>query len=114
MITHDLMIDPAAFEARTGWASKPEGLCKGAICVPAPEAVGSDGRLDLTVVADKLGMPIVQDPSSGFSAIGPEALGHALSTAVAPDLELPDADGNPFRLSSLHGRKVLLVAWASW
>ena len=21
---------------------------------------------------------------------------------------------NPFRLSSLHGRKVLLVAWASW
>jgi len=37
-----------------------------------------------------------------------------LTTAVAPDLELPDVDGNPFRLSSLRGQKVLLVAWASW
>jgi peroxiredoxin len=37
-----------------------------------------------------------------------------LTTAVAPELELPDADGNPFRLSSLRGQKVLLVAWASW
>ena len=37
-----------------------------------------------------------------------------LTTAVAPDLELPDFDGNPFRLSSLRGQKVLLVAWASW
>jgi peroxiredoxin len=37
-----------------------------------------------------------------------------LTTAVAPDLELPDKDGNPFKLSSLHGRKVLLIAWASW
>ena len=34
--------------------------------------------------------------------------------AVAPELELPDADGNPFHLSSLLGQKVLLVAWASW
>jgi hypothetical protein len=25
-----------------------------------------------------------------------------------------DRDGKPFRLSSMHGRKVLLVAWASW
>ena len=38
----------------------------------------------------------------------------ALSTAVAPELELPDVDGNPFKLSAFHGRKVLLVAWASW
>ena len=25
-----------------------------------------------------------------------------------------DKDGNPFKLSSLLGQKVLLVAWASW
>jgi peroxiredoxin len=37
-----------------------------------------------------------------------------LTSAVAPELELPDRDGNLFKLSSLHGRKVLLVAWASW
>ena len=40
--------------------------------------------------------------------------GTALATAVAADPVLEDRDGNPFRLSSLHGRKVLLVAWASW
>jgi cytochrome oxidase Cu insertion factor (SCO1/SenC/PrrC family) len=33
---------------------------------------------------------------------------------VAADPELIDRDGNPFRLSSLHGRKVLLVAWSSY
>ena len=47
-------------------------------------------------------------------ALGPESGGRALTTAVAPELELPDADGNPFKLSAMHGRKVLLVAWASW
>ena len=35
-------------------------------------------------------------------------------SAEAPDLELPDVDGNPFKLSAMHGRKTLLVAWASW
>jgi cytochrome oxidase Cu insertion factor (SCO1/SenC/PrrC family) len=33
---------------------------------------------------------------------------------VAADPELIDRDGNPFRLSSLRGRKVLLVAWSSY
>ena len=37
-----------------------------------------------------------------------------LSTEARAELELPDVDGNLFRLSSLRGRKVLLVAWASW
>jgi hypothetical protein len=51
---------------------------------------------------------------SGLWALGPPAGGTALASAVAADPELMDRDGNPFRLSSLHGRKVLLVAWASW
>jgi hypothetical protein len=119
MITEDLRVEPSAFEARTGWASKPEGLCKGDLCVPASDAIGADGRLDLTIVADKLGMPVVADKTTGTYAIGPEAMGHSLTTATAPELELPavtgtTSDGNTFKLSSLHGRKVLLVAWASW
>ena len=36
------------------------------------------------------------------------------ATAVAADPVLMTRDGNPFRLSALHGRKVLLVAWASY
>jgi hypothetical protein len=57
----------------------------------------------------------VHDEQRGLYAIGPStATGRALTTAEAADLELPDLDGNPFRLSSLRGQKVLLVAWASW
>jgi cytochrome oxidase Cu insertion factor (SCO1/SenC/PrrC family) len=59
-------------------------------------------------------MAVVDDPVRGVRALGPESGGRALTTAKAPDLELPDADGNPFNLSAMHGRKVLLVAWASW
>lgn len=114
MILDELTVPIAEFEARTGWASKPEGLCKGDVCVPAPEAVLDGDRLDVHALVGKLGMSLVGDEATGSYALGPEALGHSLTTAVAPDLELPDADGNPFRLSSLHGRKVLLVAWASW
>ncbi len=48
-------------------------------------------------------------------ALGPATHnGRALPTAHAAELEVPDVDGNPFRLSSLRGTKVLLLAWASW
>jgi hypothetical protein len=109
-------LDPTAaeFEAGTGWAARPEGMCKGEACVPVPGAIGGDGRIDAEAVAAKLGMPLESEPSTGIWALGPESGGRALTTAVAPDLELPDVDGNPFKLSALHGRKVLLVAWASW
>jgi peroxiredoxin len=31
-----------------------------------------------------------------------------------PELVLPDFDGGAFDLASLRGRKVVLIAWASW
>jgi hypothetical protein len=116
MILDRLDVDPDAFAARTGWTLKPEGACKGDLCVPLPDqARTTDGRIDATTVATKLGMPLVHDPDHGVWALGPATVtGRALDTADAPELELPDFQGNPFRLSSLHGRKVLLVAWASW
>lgn len=115
MILDELAADRDAFAARTGWTAKPEGLCRGDICVPAPGAVRTDGRLDAEVVAARLGMPLVHDADHSVWALGPANVGgHALTTAAAPDPVLIDRDGNPFRLSSLHGRKVLLVAWASW
>ena len=114
MLLTALEMPAADFEAGTGWAAKPEGMCKGAACVPAPGAVSDDGTVDVPAVAERLGMTLVADESAGVWALGPESGGRALTTAVAPELELPDLDGNPFRLSAMHGRKVLLVAWASW
>jgi hypothetical protein len=117
VILHDLAVDEHELATRTGWEVKPQGACKAEACVPLPAgARRADGRLDASVLSNRLGMPLVADEEHGVWALGPETAvtGRALSTAVAPELELPDADGNPFKLSSLHGQKVLLIAWASW
>ena len=107
-------IDPAELEQRTGWAIKPEGACKGDVCVPLP-AVRAGDPLTAQLLSERLGMPLVGDERRNVWALGPStATGRALQTAQAPDVELPDVDGNPFKLSSLHGRKAIVVAWASW
>jgi hypothetical protein len=60
-------------------------------------------------------MPLVHDETHGVWALGPATLsGRALATTTAADPELITRDGNPFKLSALHGRKVLLVAWSSY
>ncbi len=111
MILESPTLDRDAFEQRTGWALKPEGACKAEVCVPLPEGD------DLAAVAERLGMPLLHDEPHGLWSLGPESAvtGRALTTAQAPDFELPEVlSGQPFRLSSLRGQKVLLVAWASW
>jgi hypothetical protein len=112
VILETLQIDPVALEARTGWAIKPEGACKGDRCVPLPAHDG--GQVDVRALAERLGMPLIADAASGLWCLGPEAGGRALTSVDAPDLTLPDVDGRPFHLRSLRGKKVLLVAWASW
>ena len=110
MISHHLDIDAVEFAAVTGWEIKPEGACKADMCVPL-----ATGAFDAAAAADRLGMAIVHDPDQSLWAIGPESVsGRALATATAPELQLSDLDGNPFRLSSLRGQKVLLVAWAPY
>lgn len=100
------------FERETGWVLKPEGACRGAVCVPLPP---QGPRIDLAVLAERLGMGLVHDPAHGLWALGPSTVsGRALESVEAPDFTLPDLDGRPFRLGSLRGRKVVLVAWASW
>ena len=109
MLLHDLDMDAAEFGRQTGWEIKPEGACKGDVCVPL-----TDG-FDLSTTAERLGMALVHDDQHDLWALGPEAVGgRALVTADAPDLVLPDLDGKEFRLSSLRGQKVVLVAWAPY
>ncbi len=109
MILERLDLDAAAFQKATGWEIKPEGACKGDVCVPLA------GTFDFAKTADRLGMAMVHDEANGLWALGPESLSaHALVTAQTPDLVLDDIDGNEFRLSSLRGQKVVLVAWAPY
>lgn len=110
MILDSLDVDPERFAAGTGWQIKPEGACKAEVCVP----LGADGW-DLRRTAERLRMALVHDEPTGLWALGPESLGdRALVTADAPELVLDDVDGAGFRLSSLRGSKVVLVAWAPY
>jgi hypothetical protein len=112
MILEQLQVTAAEFERRTGWSIKPQGACKGEQCVPLPAR--QDTLLDVRVLAERLGMPLIGDDASGLWCLGPEAGGRALTSVQAPDLVLPDVAGRPFHLASLRGTRVLLLAWASW
>ena len=117
MLLDSLRVDVGDFEARTGWSVQPQGLCQGDVCLPLPADAVADGMLDINTVAERANMPLVHDEAHDLWALGPAAGGErrALTTAHAPELELPDLrTGELFRLSSLHGQKVLLLAWASW
>jgi hypothetical protein len=115
MILESLEISGEQLKSRTGWDIKPQGACKGEICIPLPAPVTTlNGLIDLPKLAEKLNMPLMHDEAAGLWCLGPESGGKALTTAIAPDFELPDWQGHTFRLSSLRGKKVLLVAWASW
>lgn len=114
MLLQGQAIATADFEAGTGWSIKPEGACRGEVCVPLGDAAPRDGMLDAAAVAAKLGMALVEH-GDGLAALGPATLsGHALATAEAPELVLQDFNGDEFRLSSLRGQKVVLVAWAPY
>ena len=112
MILETLNLTVTEFERHTGWLIKPEGACKGDLCIPLAPQV--DGQLDVRMLAARLGMPLVHDEDHGLWCLGPEAGGRALTSAVAPELTLPDVHSNEFSLGTLRGKKVLLVAWASW
>ncbi len=110
MILDSLTITPEQFLIGTGWEIKAEGACKGEVCVPL-----GPGGFDLVGTAERLGMALVPDESNSLWALGPESLAsRALTSAEAPDLVLPDIDGNEFRLSSLRGQKVVVVSWAPY
>ena len=106
-----------ALEATLGWDLQPEGLCRGVVCVPVDQSalVRGDG-LDLRVLADALRRPLVTDDTHGVASLGASHhdRGEALNSLQAPDFTLPDLDGNLHALSDQRGKKVLLVAYASW
>lgn len=60
------------------------------------------------------GRPVVSTRSGDLWCLGPEAGRTTLANGQAPEVCLPDWKWAEFRLASLIGRKVVVVAWASW
>ncbi len=116
-----LLVGRADLAAATGWALKPEGLCRDDVCVPTrawPELTpaGDDDLVDLAVFAELVQRPVVVDPAEGVAALGtPAAIrASALTSLDAPAFSLPTLDGRSVGLADFGGRKKLLLAFASW
>lgn len=110
-------IPAEALEETLGWDLQPEGLCRGMVCVPVDQsALVRDDGLDLGVLAGALQRPLVTDEKHAVAVLGAShhERGEALASLEAPDFTLPDLDGNLHSLSDQRGKKVLLVAYASW
>jgi peroxiredoxin len=102
-----------------GWTLEPEGLCRDDVCVPVRDRSLVEpcaGRVSLAGVAAALDRPLVIDLESGLAAIGPSRASRrqALSGGPLPELTLPTVDGEPVDLASLHGKKVVVTAFATW
>jgi hypothetical protein len=114
MIVESLIMSRTDFEIGTGWELKPEGACRGDECIPLVDPPTGD-TIDVAAMAGQMGLPLVTDERYPVWAVGPPSVGgRVLVTAEAPDLVLPDLDGNLFDLASLRGQKVLLLAWSPY
>ena len=100
----------------TEFVLKPEGMCRGDLCVPLPKDAVRDGRVDIAAFWKRLGAPIVADAAGEVLSLGAAAEDRnaALAGLMAPDFTLPDLTGTPHTLSQLRGKKVFLSTWASW
>jgi hypothetical protein len=107
-------------EAATGWAAKPQGLCKGEVCVPLPagreEELVRDARVNVAALWRRLGQPVVHSERGHAWVLAESARDRAaaLRSLEAPDFTLPDVSGRMHSLRDYRGKKVLLVTWASW
>lgn len=121
---NDLWVLPAELTRINGFELKPEGLCRGELCIPVLQ--DEDGELlvtrggrkwvSVTGLARRLGQAFAADHDLGVWSFGASS-GAAAGTPdsiLAPDFALPDADGDLVRLSDFRGRKVLILTWASW
>ena len=66
--------------------------------------------------AEAAGRPVAVDREERAAYLGISAAERAaaLASRQAPDFTLPDLSGRPHSLSAQRGKKVLLVAYASW
>lgn len=115
-----LWLMPDDLKQATGWAIRPEGLCRGPVCIPVPPAERqefvSDDGVNAAAFWRRMGAPTAASDAGDVWVLGEpaEARGDALESLEAPDFALEDADGQTHRLSDYRGKKVFLATWASW
>ena len=118
VVPDGVRLAPSAVRDALGWELKTEGLCKDERCVPVPPATRlvRQGGIDLATLAALLDRPLALDVTERVACLGTPADERArrLQSLDAPEFTLPDLAGQPRALADFRGKKILLVAFASW
>jgi hypothetical protein len=87
-------------------------IIEGVLAVAMPEALG----LELVARATAEGRPVAldRDECAAYLGVPARERARALASLEAPDFALPDLEGYLHSLTDHRGKKVLLVAYASW
>ncbi len=121
---NDLWITLADLKTATGFANKPQGVCRDELCFPLPkkrraEFLQTQSKMtwfNLTEFARLLKQPVAQDAehATWYFGLRPEVQNSYTNNFKAPNFTLPDKNGKLHSLSDFRGKKVLIVTWASW
>jgi hypothetical protein len=118
-----LWITASDLKRATRFEVKPQGVCRDELCFPLPKArrdafihkEASASWFNMTAFAQLVHQPVAHDVALSTWYFGLRSdQRQQLSSLQAPDFALPDLQGKLHRLSDFHGRKILLVTWASW
>ena len=103
-------------ERALGWELTPDGLCRDGMCVPRRGDAGGEEGVELADLATMLSRPLALDVGERVAYLGVAGAERAVALAslTAPDFTLPDLQGRMHSLSEHRGKKVFLVAYASW
>jgi peroxiredoxin len=111
-------VDANDLAKATGWSAKPQGWCRGDVCIPLPDngPASSSADIDLHQWAAALGYRMAVDDAYAIVALMPSARSSPAAVAgePAPDLAAADIHGVTRSLADYAGRKRVVVAWASW
>jgi hypothetical protein len=113
-----VLLDPVGLREALGWEIHDDLLCNDAMCIPLTDASAlvRDGGIDLAGFSAVLDRAVAVDVGESAAFLGGSARerAQALASQQAPDFTLPDLAGRTHSLAEHRGKKILLVAWASW
>lgn len=122
--SEDLWVTLADLTKATKFVVKPQGVCRDELCFPIPKArktafLSAQGKttwFNLSEFARLTKQPSAFDAenSTWFFGPRPEEQNQFVSSLMAPNFKLPDANGKMRSLAEFRGKKVLLLTWASW
>lgn len=113
-----VLLEPGSLKDVLGWEIHDRLLCSDAMCIPLTDeaALIHAGGVELVAFSRALDRPLAVDVEERAAYLGgsPRERAQALASQHAPDFTLPDLAGRARSLGEHRGKKILLVAWASW